>query len=58
MQQSGPKVLDKSADMSIVVTCAGLLALMGVDAAWGAAIAAYVVTGKAPKGLFKAVTGH
>jgi cell division protein FtsB len=54
--KSGPKVLDKSADMGIVVTCAGLLALMGANPLWAAAVSAYVVTGKAPKGLFK--IGH
>jgi hypothetical protein len=56
--KSGPKILDKGADMSIVMTCAGILALMGVDVAFAAAVSAYVISGKAPKGLFKSVTGH
>jgi hypothetical protein len=56
--KSGPKVLDKGADMSIVMTCASILALMGVDVAFATAVSAYVVSGRAPKGLFKSVTGH
>jgi hypothetical protein len=44
--------------VGIVLTSAGLLALMGADIGWAAAVSAYVVTGKAPKNMFKAVTGQ
>lgn len=56
--KSGSKHLDNAASMGIVMSSAGVLALMGVDVGWAAAVSAYVVTGKAPRGLFKAGVGH
>lgn len=51
--KSGPKVLDKSADMGIVLASAGLLALIGVSPGLAAGIAATVVTGKSLASLYK-----
>jgi len=51
--KSGPRILDKSLDLGIVMSSAGILALIGVHPNIAAGIAATVVTGKSIAGVFK-----
>lgn len=55
--KSSGKVLDKSADMGIVLSSAGVLALIGVNPGAAAAIAAAVVAGRSMAGV-KSSVGH
>jgi hypothetical protein len=45
-EKSGPKVLDKSADVAILAGGTSILILMGVDPTWAATITGTIVTGK------------